>query len=59
MRRALLLAVSFVFLAGFFGITIYAAMDRGFTILTVVSILVIALMAIGIFGALAGPSDDE
>ena len=59
MRRAILVAVTFVFLAGFFGITIYAAMDRGFTILTVVSLLVIGCMAIGIFGALAGPSDEE
>ena len=59
MRRATLLAVAFVFLAGFFGITIYAAMDRGFTILTVVSLLVIAFMAIGIFGSLSAPSDDD
>lgn len=59
MSRTILVAVAFVFLAGFFGLTIYAAMDRGFTILSVVSLLVIAFMAIGIFGSLAGPRDDD
>ena len=59
MRRATLLVVAFVFLTGFFGITVYAAIDRGFTILTVVSILVIAFMAIGIFGSLSAPGDDD
>ena len=41
MRRATVLAVAFVFQLGFFGITIYAAIDRGFTILTVISLLVV------------------
>ena len=59
MQRTILVAVTFVFLAGFFGLTVYAAMDRGFTVLTVVSILVIAFMAIGIFGSLSAPSDDD
>ena len=59
MRRATILAVAFVFLAGFFGITIYAAIDRGFTILTVISLLVVGIMAIGIFGALGSPYDDD
>jgi len=59
MRRTTLLAVAFVFLAGFFGLTVYAAIDRGFTVLSVVSLLVIAFMAIGIFGSLAGPRDED
>ena len=59
MRRNTLLAVAFVFLAGFFGLTVYAAIDRGFTVLSVVSLLVIAFMAIGIFGSLAGPRDED
>ncbi len=43
-----------------FGIlTIYAAIDRGFTILSVVSILILALLSIGILGALwQQPPDD-
>ena len=59
MRRATMMAVAFVFLAGFFGLTVYAALDRGFTVVTVISLLVIAVMAIGIFGALATPGDDD
>ena len=59
MRRAIVLAVAFVFLLGFFGITIYAAIDRGFTILTVISLLVVGIMAIGIFGALGSSYDED
>lgn len=59
MRRATVLAVAFVFLLGFFGITVYAALDRGFTVLTVISLLVVGIMSIGIFGALNGPTDDD
>ena len=59
MRRAIVLAVAFVFLLGFFGITIYAAIDRGFTILTVISLLVVGIMAIGIFGALGSTYDED
>jgi len=59
MRRATVLAVAFVFLLGFFGITIYAALDRGFTILTVISLLVVGIMSVGIFGALGSPPDDD
>lgn len=59
MRSSTVLAVAFVFLLGFFGLTVYAAFDRGFTILTVLSLLVIGIMAIGIFGALTAPSDED
>ncbi|MFM8561871.1 MAG: hypothetical protein ACKOB9_07205 [Solirubrobacterales bacterium] len=59
MRRATVLAVAFVFLLGFFGVTIYAAIDRGFTILTVISLLVVGIMAIGIFGALGSTYDED
>ena len=59
MRRAIVLAVAFVFLLGFFGITVYAAIDRGFTVMTVISLLVVGIMAVGIFGALGGPADGD
>jgi len=59
MRRATVLVVAFLFLLGFFGITVYAAIDRGFTILTVISLLVVGIMGIGIFGALGTPPDED
>ena len=47
-------------IAGFLYLTIYAAADRGFTILTVVSVLIVLLLGIGIVGALLEqPPDDE
>ena len=58
MRRAILAVVS-VFLLGFGVLTIYAAIDRGFTILSVVSILILALLSIGILGALWQQPPDE
>ena len=51
MRRGILAVVS-VFLVSFGVLTIYAAIDRGFTILSVASILILALLSIGILGAL-------
>jgi hypothetical protein len=58
--RGPILAVALVFLLGFLGMTVYAALDEGFTILTVVSLLVFGLMAVGILGALLEePPDDE
>lgn len=58
--RTALLAVTVVFLAAFLAATVYAALDRGFTILTVVSLLVVGLLAVGILGALfEQPPDDD
>ncbi len=58
--RAGLLAVSILFLGSFLALTIQAALDRGFTILTVLSLLILALMGIGIIGAIwQGFDDDE
>jgi hypothetical protein len=58
--RGPILAVALVFLLAFLGMTVYAAFDEGFTILTVVSLLVFGLMAVGILGALLEePPDDE
>jgi predicted membrane channel-forming protein YqfA (hemolysin III family) len=57
--RTVLLAVTIVFLAGFLGITVYAVADEGFSILSAVSFLVLALMGIGILGAIwEEPPDD-
>jgi hypothetical protein len=58
--RTIMLAVAIASIAGFLYLTIYAAADRGFTILTVVSVLIVLLLGIGIVGALLEqPHDDE
>ncbi len=57
--RGVLITVSVVFLGGFLAMTIYAAIDRGFTILSVTSLFVIVLMGIGILGAIWQRFDDE
>jgi len=60
MGRALMLAIAVASIAGFLFLTIYAAADRGFTVLTVVSVLIVLMLGIGIVGALLErPHDDE
>jgi len=58
--RTLLLTTTLVFLVAFAALTIHAAWDRGFTILSVISLLIIGLMGIGIVGAIwEDPPDEE
>ena len=57
--RAALLGVSVVFLGAFLILTIHAALDRGFSVLTVLSILIVGLMGIGIIGAIWDAFDDD
>jgi hypothetical protein len=57
--RTVLLVVTATFLAGFAFLTVYAAVDRGFTILSVVSLLVIGLLGVGILGAIWDDPPDE
>jgi hypothetical protein len=57
--RNVILAVAVIFLAGFLAITIEAAVNRGFTILSVVSIGVLLVMGIGIVGALLESRKDD
>ena len=60
MARTLMLAVVVASIAGFLFLTIYAAAARGFTVLTVVSVLIVLVLGIGIVGALLErPHDDE
>lgn len=54
-----MLAVTLLFLVGFTTLTIHAAIDRGFTILSVISLLVVGLLAIGILGAIWGRPPGE
>ena len=58
--RTALLATTILFLGAFAASTIYAAIDRGFTFLSVISLLVIGVMGIGIIGAIwEEPPDDQ
>ena len=50
--RTAVLTVTVAFLIGFLAITIEAAVRRGFTILSLLSIGVLLVMGIGIVGAL-------
>lgn len=53
-----ILAVVLVFLVGFAGLTIGAIIEGGPDILTVFSLLVLALFGFGILGALREPPDE-
>ena len=58
--RTGLLVLTLLFLAGFAALTIHAAIDQGFTILSVISLLIIGLLGIGIVGAIwEEPPDEE
>jgi len=56
MPRALL-AVALAFVAGLFALTVFAAIDGGVDVLTLLSALVLALLGLGIAGALRHPPD--
>jgi hypothetical protein len=57
--RKTLLVTTVLFLGGFAALTIHAAIDQGFTILSVISLLIIGLLAVGILGAIwEEPPDD-
>ena len=56
--RRLLLAVVLVFLLAFTGLTVQAIVESGPDILTVLSLLVLALFGFGIVGALTQGGDE-
>jgi hypothetical protein len=55
MRRILVLGAVLVFIAGFAFLTVAAALEQGFTIASLISILILVLLAVGIVGALRNP----
>ena len=55
--RQLILGVVLVFIVGLGALTIEVAVNNGFDILTVLSLLVLALFGFGIVGALRHPPD--
>ena len=54
---ALLAALAFIGLLAF--LTIDVVLRSGFSVLTAVSILVLAMFSLGIVGALTNPPDDQ
>lgn len=57
--RRVVIGVVLGFTLFFAYLTVYAAVDRGFTILSVVSIAVLALFTIALLGMLSQPPDDD
>ena len=52
-----ILAVAVAFVATLRGLTVFAAIDGGVSVLTVVSALVLAMLLFGIVGALRHPPE--
>ena len=57
--RTAIFTVTIIFLLAFLVGTVDAALDRGFTILSLISIAVIVVMGIGIVGALIESLRDD
>jgi hypothetical protein len=55
MRRIFVLGAVLVFIAGFAFLTVVAVIEQGFTVASLLSILILAMLAIGIVGALRHP----
>jgi hypothetical protein len=55
MRRILVLGAALVFIVGFAFLTVAAVIEQGFTAASLLSILILAMLAIGIVGALRNP----
>ncbi|HWG09445.1 MAG TPA: hypothetical protein VN672_10620 [Solirubrobacteraceae bacterium] len=55
MRRIIVLGTVLAFIAGFAFLTVAAVIEQGFTIASLLSFLILALLAIGIVGALRNP----
>lgn len=55
MRRALVLCLALVFIAGFAFLTVAAVIEQGFTLASLLSVFILALLGIGIVGALRNP----
>lgn len=55
MTRLLVLVVALMFIAGFAFLTFAAAVEEGFTLGILVSVLILVLLGVGIVGALRDP----
>ncbi|MDP9189276.1 MAG: hypothetical protein M3O25_08505 [Actinomycetota bacterium] len=57
-RTAILIA-GITFCALFAGLTISVALDSGFDVFTVIGLLIVAMIATGLVGAIRNPPPDE
>jgi hypothetical protein len=57
--RAAILGAALAFIALLATLTVLAAIDGGVNVLTLVSLLVLALLGFGIVGALVGPPPQD
>jgi len=55
MRRILVLGAVLLFIAGFAFLTLAATIEQGFGLASLLSILILVLLAVGIVGALRNP----
>ncbi|MEA2209035.1 MAG: hypothetical protein QOF54_1512 [Solirubrobacteraceae bacterium] len=55
MRRNVVLVAVLVFIAGFAFLTVASIVEQGLTVAAVLSIAILALLSIGIVGALRNP----
>ena len=55
MRRNLVLGAALVFIAGFAFLTFVAVTEQGFTLASLLSVLILLLLVVGIVGALRNP----
>lgn len=55
MRRMLVLGLALVFIAGMAFLTFTAIVEQGFTLASLLSVLILLMLGIGIVGALGNP----
>ena len=55
MTRIVVLGIALFFIAGFAFLTVVAVIEQGFTIASLLSVFILALLGIGIVGALRNP----
>ena len=55
MRRLLVLGLALVFIAGMAFLTLSAVIEQGFTLASLISVLILLVLGIGIVGALRNP----
>ena len=53
--RSLILAVSLIFIGGFAVLTLYVVSQRCADFFTILSVLILALLGVGVVGAFRGP----
>jgi amino acid permease len=55
MTRLAVLALALAFIVGFAALTVRAVAETGFTLASLLSVLILVLLAVGIIGAMRNP----